>query len=332
MLTYLCVRKVRFFSLLHVDHCCGHLVKYRCFRVFICDNMSFTYAYLCLYIHIDICTYIHIYTYVCCKKTVLLLLQFAPYLGHIVSFWRIRVPSLSFLVNAVYNRAQLRVGRMTVAHGQHPSSILESRKILFDLEPGWQFLKCKAQRRLVALRCVSVLLQPACFRTWNASALGNTRDVVFSTTLCLGKNSLLWRKVCIANAYRLRMGSARNGSVWQRCATSNVRVGATCVQISYKSSSCSSSPSTSSSVWSSFSISLSSSSAHVAHKIAGHRESSISRSLLHVTPQHHILANWAFKQGQWWSCTASWWIRRHSHYLKDQCHGNRWSSKTVRSL
>ena len=158
------------------------------------------------------------------------------------------MPSLSFLVNAVYNRAQLRVGRMTVAHGQHPSSILESRKILFDLEPGWQFLKCKAQRRLVALRCVSVLLQPACFRTWNASALGNTRDVVFSTTLCLGKNSLLWRKVCIANAYRLRMGGARNGSDWRRCATSNVRVGATCVQISYQTSLCSSSPSTSSSV------------------------------------------------------------------------------------
>ena len=159
-----------------------------------------------------------------------------------------RVPFLSFLVNAVYNTAQHRVARMTVAHGQHPSSILQSRKIFFDLESGWQFLKCKAQRRLVALRCVSVLLQPACFRTWNASALGNTRDVVFSTTLCLGKNSLLWRKVCIANAYRLRMGSARNGSVWQRCATSNVRVGATCVQISYKSSSCSSSPSTSSSL------------------------------------------------------------------------------------
>ncbi len=66
-------------------------------------------------------------------------------------------------MHAEYDIAQYGVGLVTVAHGQHPSSILESRKILFVLEPGWQFLKHKAQRRLVAFRCVSFLLQLACF-------------------------------------------------------------------------------------------------------------------------------------------------------------------------
>ena len=72
-------------------------------------------------------------------------------------------PEMSCLMDAEYETAQHGVGLVTVAHGQHPSSILESRKILFVLEPGWQFLKHKAQRRLVAFRCVSFLLQLACF-------------------------------------------------------------------------------------------------------------------------------------------------------------------------
>ena len=92
MFTYVCASKVGF-SLLHVDNFCGHVVQFLCFRVFICDNMLCTYAYLCLYIYIYIYTptYIHIYTYVCGKQIVLLLLQFAHYLGHMVSFWRFRV-------------------------------------------------------------------------------------------------------------------------------------------------------------------------------------------------------------------------------------------------
>ena len=92
MFTYMCASKVGF-SLLHVDNCCGHVVQFLCFRVFICDNMLCIYAYLCLYIYIYIYTptYIHIYTYVCGKQIVLLLLQFAHYLGHMVSFWRFRV-------------------------------------------------------------------------------------------------------------------------------------------------------------------------------------------------------------------------------------------------
>ena len=44
MLTYMCARKVGF-SLLHVDNCCGHVVKVRRFRAYVFDNMSWTYVY-----------------------------------------------------------------------------------------------------------------------------------------------------------------------------------------------------------------------------------------------------------------------------------------------
>ena len=78
------------FLLLHVDKYCGHMVKVRCFRAFICDNMSCAYAYLCLhiciYIYLYTCIYTHTYTYICvARQTVLPLLQFAHYLGHMVS-------------------------------------------------------------------------------------------------------------------------------------------------------------------------------------------------------------------------------------------------------
>ena len=59
MFTYMCASKVGF-SLLHVDNCCGHVVQFLCFRVFICDNMLCTYAYL----HMSLYIYIHIYSYI----------------------------------------------------------------------------------------------------------------------------------------------------------------------------------------------------------------------------------------------------------------------------
>ena len=59
------------FLLLHVDKYCGHMVKVRCFRAFICDNMSCAYAYLCLRRCTDICVHVyihtHIYVYMCGK-------------------------------------------------------------------------------------------------------------------------------------------------------------------------------------------------------------------------------------------------------------------------
>ena len=74
-----------FFSV-DVDKDCGHMVKFRCSRAFICDNMSCTYVYFCLYIYIYTCTYIHIYYIGVARQTVLLLLQFAKYVRHGVTF------------------------------------------------------------------------------------------------------------------------------------------------------------------------------------------------------------------------------------------------------
>ena len=76
-----------FFSV-DVDKDCGHMVKFRCPRAFICDNMSCTYVHLCLYIYIYIYIYIHTVTYIhiyyigVARQTVLLLLQLANYLRH----------------------------------------------------------------------------------------------------------------------------------------------------------------------------------------------------------------------------------------------------------
>ena len=62
-----------FLVVMYVDKEFGHMFKFRCSRAVICDNMSFTYAYLyiCKYIYVYIyiytCTYIHIYTYMCGK-------------------------------------------------------------------------------------------------------------------------------------------------------------------------------------------------------------------------------------------------------------------------
>ena len=53
--------------MLDADKDCAHMVMLRCFRAFICHNMSCTYAYLCIYMYIYIyiytCAYTHIYTY-----------------------------------------------------------------------------------------------------------------------------------------------------------------------------------------------------------------------------------------------------------------------------
>ena len=57
-----------------------------CPRDFICDNMSCTFVYECLYIYIYIyiyvCTYIHTYYIGVARQTVLLLSQLAHYLRH----------------------------------------------------------------------------------------------------------------------------------------------------------------------------------------------------------------------------------------------------------
>ena len=86
-----------FLVVLYVDKEFGHMFKFRCSRAVICDNMSFTYAYLyiCKYIYVYIYTYIllHLYKFIyiyfwqgelCC-----FLLQFAYYLGVMVCLYDI---------------------------------------------------------------------------------------------------------------------------------------------------------------------------------------------------------------------------------------------------
>ena len=81
-----------FFSLLDVDKYGGHMVKVRRFRDIICDNMSRTYVYALIYTHICVYAYTHIYgcLHIFARQTVLPLLQFAHYLGHMVILWRFR--------------------------------------------------------------------------------------------------------------------------------------------------------------------------------------------------------------------------------------------------
>ena len=68
-----------FLVVMYVDKEFGHMFKFRCSRAVICDNMSFTYAYLYIYVNIFMYIYTYIlvhiykYTHICvARRTVLL--------------------------------------------------------------------------------------------------------------------------------------------------------------------------------------------------------------------------------------------------------------------